>query len=329
MPTKVTSPEALSFNTDYHGLDRFEARKQIVADLEAAGLMEKIEAHKLKVPRGDRSGAVIEPLLTDQWYVKVGPLANPPSKPWKTAPSSSSPTTGKTPTSSGCATSRTGASGGKSGGATASRPGTTTRAMSMSVARGGDPREIRLGRRCPPQTGRGCAGHLVQLRAVDVLHPGLAGTDRRAEDLLSHQCPGHRFRHHLLLGGAHDHDGPEVHRRGALPEVYIHGLVRDAQGQKMSKSKGNILDPIDLIDGIELESLVKKRTSGMMQPEMAKIEKKPARNFPMASPPMAPTPCASPFSPWPPPAATLVSIWGASRVTAISVTRSGTPPAMC
>ena len=64
----------------YRGMDRFEARKKIVADLEALGLIEKIEPHKLKVPRGDRTNAVIEPYLTDQWYVKIAPLAEPALK---------------------------------------------------------------------------------------------------------------------------------------------------------------------------------------------------------------------------------------------------------
>ena len=75
----------------YRGLDRVIARKQIVAELEELGLIEKIEPHKLKVPRGDRTNAVIEPYLTDQWYVKIAPLAEPRSRPWKTAARNSCP----------------------------------------------------------------------------------------------------------------------------------------------------------------------------------------------------------------------------------------------
>ena len=115
----------------YIGLDRFEARKRIVADLDAQGLLEKIDDHKMMVPRGDRSGCVIEPFLTDQWYVKVGPWPSRRSRRWRTAISDSCRTTGRTPISSGCAIYRTGASAVRSGGATAYRPGTIRRATSM------------------------------------------------------------------------------------------------------------------------------------------------------------------------------------------------------
>ena len=89
---------------------------------------------------------------------------------------------------------------------------------------------------------------------------------------------------------------------GDIPfhEVYITGLIRDSHGHKMSKSKGNILDPIDLIDGIDLEKLIAKRTTGLMQPQMAPaIKKATAENFRKALPPMALMPCALPFAPWP------------------------------
>ena len=105
----VNSEFDASLPEAYAGMDRFAARKQIVADFDALGLLEKIEPHALKVPKGDRSGVVIEPWLTDQWYVSTKPLAEP-------------------------ATSRTGVSPASSGGATASQPGTTRLAMCMSAA---------------------------------------------------------------------------------------------------------------------------------------------------------------------------------------------------
>jgi len=119
----------------YQGMDRFEARKAVVADLEARGLLEKVERHRMKVPRGDRSHSVIEPLLTDQWFVRAQPLAEPAIRAVEEGrigllPENSCRRTGRRPTSNGCATSRTGASAARSGGATASRPGTTPTAPS-------------------------------------------------------------------------------------------------------------------------------------------------------------------------------------------------------
>src|SRR3990167_203490 len=120
----VNSQIDCSLPAEYAGLDRFEARKQIVAAFEAAGLLESIDAHALKVPKGDRSGTVIEPWLTDQCYVSTKPLA---------VKSSSYPSSTRTCTSAGCATFRTGASAVSSGGATVFQPGTTMPATSMSA----------------------------------------------------------------------------------------------------------------------------------------------------------------------------------------------------
>ena len=123
----------------YRGLDRFDARKAVVADLEALGLLEKTDKHKLMVPRGDRTGVVIEPMLTDQWFVAMTkPGADGKSSParrWMRripARSSSSRKTGSIPTTSGSTTSRTGAFRASSGGATRFRPGTATTARFSS-----------------------------------------------------------------------------------------------------------------------------------------------------------------------------------------------------
>ena len=120
----------------YRGLDRFEARQRVVADLDALGLLDKIEDHTLKVPRGDRSGVVIEPYLTDQWYVDARELAKPAIEAVEQAPSTSYQSSGRTPTLPGCATFRTGASAASCGGATAYRPGTTPRAILRRRSRG-------------------------------------------------------------------------------------------------------------------------------------------------------------------------------------------------
>ena len=144
--------------------------------------------------------------------------ARDPSR-WRKAAYASCPTTGPASTSSGCATSRTGASAASSGGAIASRPGTTPRAAGTSRA---------ARRRCAPSTvsdrhgraapGRGRARHLVLLRPLALLDAGLAARDAASSrHLLSDLGAGHRLRHHFLLGRPHDHDGPQIHRRGAVP----------------------------------------------------------------------------------------------------------------
>ncbi|MDH1340239.1 Valine--tRNA ligase [Pseudomonas oleovorans subsp. oleovorans] len=265
----------------FAGLDRFEARKQIVAAFEAAGLLEKIEDHALKVPKGDRSGTVIEPWLTDQWYVSTKPLAEKAIAVVESGEIQFVPKQYEN--------------------------------MYFSWMRDIQDwcisRQLWWGHRIPAwydDAGNVYVGRdEAEVRAKHNLGDIAL---RQDEDVLDTWFSSGLWTFSTLgwpqqtdfLKTFHPTDvlvtGFDIiffwvarmimlstHLTGQIPfkTVYVHGLVRDGQGQKMSKSKGNVLDPLDIVDGIDLEALVAKRTSGMMQPKLAeKIAKQTRAEFP-------------------------------------------------